>query len=344
MPLSLSKLQAFLTEKGLVVNRYFTLDGSCFFLELFSSKTAEVFLLYIPSKYEINVGHGENVHKLELIDMSESDNLPEEYGGERDENDERIVLEGKIEDTLETNYKRPISLKAVTDEESAELRAVYRQLKRLAYSVQDLKYKLGIVYKNYICAIRRDDSINCYAAKRYPRDDVRQLFVIADLETLYEKGEDLLQDVQTVRKSIYRVLEKTQYQHTQSVERFIESKKAIVSSPEISADGYEGLLAELEEMVVVMAEAEKRRDGELSQLSEVTRGGLQGDINRVHRKLQLEKELAKIADIQESISKTIFTVKEKRENVLLTVNNIMFDNTVMLDRIVKNFAKLKEFV
>ena len=55
MPLSIVKLQEFLTLKGFVANKFFIMNGYCFYLEIFCLKTADIFLLYIPSKYNIQI-------------------------------------------------------------------------------------------------------------------------------------------------------------------------------------------------------------------------------------------------------------------------------------------------
>ena len=51
MPLSLSKLEDFLSKQGFIPNKFFIMDNTCFYIELFAVKTSDIFLLYIPSKY-----------------------------------------------------------------------------------------------------------------------------------------------------------------------------------------------------------------------------------------------------------------------------------------------------
>lgn len=356
MPLSITKLQDFLTTKGFVANKYFTIDGSCFFIELFCLKTADIFLLYIPSKYDIQVRQSENVYKIKYIDMSSSDNLPDEYAGQPDNlsvenaygNTQLHLSPDKdcIEEHLESNYRHAISLNDISKDDKTDLKAIYRQLKRLKYCVQNLKYKLGIFYKNYICAIRRDDSIDCFTLKNYRRENCKQLMVIIDLETLYEKADKLIEDVQVVRQSIYHVLERNQSMHGRVIEKIIENKKDIATIPklaEIKKAKYDVMLSHLEEMIVTMSDAEKKVLEELYEINNNNEKGLQSDINRVHQKTRLEKELDKINIIRGAISKNIFILREKRDNTILSLDKIMFDNTVMFDCMVKNFAKLKDF-
>lgn len=356
MPLSFTKLNEFIISKGFIPNKYFVMDGYIFYIEIFSLKTSDIFLLYIPSKYDIEPMKTENVYKIKYIDMSNSDNITDEYAGlpnnvdiENAYGNMQIQLspdkEG-LEEHLENNYRHTISLKDISKDDTTDLKAIYRQLKRLKYCVQNLNYKLSIVYKNYICSIKRDDSLCCLTIKNYPREDSKKLFIVVDLETFYDKNDKLLEDIIIVRQSLYRVLERNQNLHGQVIDKIIQNKKDIVSIPhlnELKRIKYDSMMSQLEEMLSTMSEAEKKTMEELYALQDNSSAGIQNDINRVHHKTRLEKELDKINMIRASISKNILALREKRENSTLNIDKIMFDNTVMFDCMVKNFAKLKDF-
>lgn len=353
MPLSFSKLNEFITSKGFIPNKYFVMNGSCFYIEIFSLKTSDIFLLYIPSKYDIHIKTSENIYKIKYVDMSNSENITDEYGIKPDiENaygNMQIQLSPDrehLEEHLENNYKHAISLTDISQDDTADLKSVYRQLKRLKYCVQNLKYKLAITYKNYICSITRDDSIQCLTIKNYPRDDSKKLMVVVDLETFYEKNDKLIEDISVVRQSIYRVLERNQNLHGQVIEKIIKNKKEISSIPqltELKKNKYDTMMTKLQEMLAIMTEAEKKTAEELYRLNDNQTQDLQNDINRVHHKTRLEKELDKINTIRANISKSMLIIREKRENSTLNIDKIMFDNTIMFDSMVKNFAKLKDF-
>lgn len=355
MPLNLSKLQDLLASKGFIPNKYFVLDGTCFYIELFSIKTADIFLLYIPSKYDFVIPSSENSFKLNYINMDSVDGVPDEYAGKPDDMDIEAAYGGMnvelspdkehIADHLESNYKHPISLNEISKDDATTLRAVYRQMLRLRYCVQNIKYKLGVIYKNYICAIRRDDTVDCFAIKHHPRSDRKKLMVVVDLETLYEKNDKLLEDIHTVRDSIYRVLERNQGMHTRVIGKMIENRKDILTIPDQTAvkkTKYDTMLAQLNEMLEIMVVAERRVLDALFSLEEKSQG-LQNDISRVHEKARLEKELDKINVIKGEITKNMVALRDKREDSVLSIDKIMFDNSVMFDAMIKNFAKLKDY-
>jgi predicted DNA-binding protein YlxM (UPF0122 family) len=358
MPLSLTKLENLLSSKGFVATKFFVLDGTCFYIEVFAIKTADVFLLYIPSKYNFEVSdEHDNVYKIKYIEMSGTDNVTDEYAGKQEDFDVEDVYgntnielspdKDHIEEHLESNYRRPISLKDISDEDIVMLKAIYRQMRRFKYCVQNLKYKLGIVYKNYVCSIRRDDSIDCFIIKHFPREDSRKLMIIVDLETFYDKNEKLIDDVRVVRESIYKMLERNQGMHTRVLNKISENRKDIALIPEqveIKKRKYEAMMLQLENLLSTMISAEQKIIEELYKLDdEAQGGGIQSDISKAHHKARLDKELDKINGIKSDIAKNILFIREKRENKILSIDKISFDNTVMLDAMIKNFAKLKEF-
>lgn len=348
MPLSISKLQKLLTDRELQINNLFVLDGYLFYVELLSLKSSDTFFLYIPSKYDINVEKNDH-YKMKYIDISNSENIADEYGeNKEDDNLNILVSTGKenIEEHLKNNYKKSIPIGEISEEDTKELKAIHRQIKRLKNCVENINYKICIPYKNYICSIRRDNSIDFFTVKNFPRKNSKKLFIVIDLETLYGKNEEILKDLQTVKQSIYRVLEKNQNNHTYLLDTLMNSKGEIYNIPERQETHkikYDSLLRELELMLNIMNKAEEKETNKLKTLNEEKVDGLQNDISRVHRKSQIEKELMKIENIKNEIVKNINITREKRENTILNIDNILFDNTVMFDSMIKNFNKLRDF-
>jgi hypothetical protein len=353
MPLSLSKLDDFLISKGFYINKYFILDNSLFFVELYSPKIAETFYLYIPSKYTIEIkDKRDNMYKLKSIDIEKGENIADEYG-EIPHNIEDIynaninlLPKDGVEEQLQNNYRQDIKLKDISKDDNEFLKSLYRQLKRLRYCVQNIPYKLAIQYKNYILPIRRDDTIDIYSIKNFSRDTNKKIYIIIDLETLYEKNENICDDIKTVKESIYRVLERNQANHGKMIEKIIENKKDILNIPILAQqkkNHYDNLLNKLNVLLKSIQESEKTNLDKIVIINQNIGNGLNNDINRVHEKAKLEKERENINEIKNNIISMINLVRQKKENSILVIDKIMFDNTVMFDTMVNNFAKLKDY-
>ena len=364
MPLSIEKLEKLLSTKGFIPSRYFVMHGLCVYIEIVSISDADMFLLYIPSKYKFTVKKALNsVNKIKYLDIDETeDNTADDYAGEPDdhsvENTYREIDVGispnvkgdNIAPYLEENYKRTITLKDISDEDSKEIRDIVRQLKRLRFCVQNVKYKIAIIYKNFLCAIKRDDTIECYVIKKYPEKNYKKLYVTTDLEMLYEKMDSLMLNMNTIRKGLYHILDKNHFTHTRTLQRLIEEKNDIMRFSDrsyVKKMEYEKYLKEAVEMLEAIKVSEKEKLAHIYELNEKYRDpglrtGLHNDIDRTHQLSNLEGELADIQKIKEDIVKTIFDLKAKRENTMLMVDKIMFDNNVMIECVIRNFAKLEK--
>ena len=73
-----------------------------------------------------------------------------------------------------------------------------------------------------------------------------------------------------------------------------------------------------------------------------SKGGLQYDIKYSHEIKRLDNELNHVQHIKKKISEKIQMTQNQEEHLSLIIDKILFDNTVMLDKIFKNLEVLAE--
>jgi hypothetical protein len=360
MSLSLQKLEKILFKYDLTIQKIYTMDDKCIYLELLSVNTAELCLLYIPSKYEITVSRGDNVMSMKYIEVNSDGTIPDNYAGEPDGNElekkyGQIDLDLNItnnpdnmEEHLEENYNSTLSLKDISKKDLTELRDIFRQLKRLGYSVQNLGYKLCIVYKNYLCCICRDDSFEGYLIPYLRGNKQRKMFVSVDLETLYKKFNSVGIDIITIRQGIQQILNKNQNKHTHNLnhmlayrDNFKEHSDNILVKKEQETTNLETLEALLSNLI----KAEKLNMDDIEGINkkysnDASVKGLHTDIQKSHELSKKQEELTRIKSLKQEIITNILKVKNNLDNISLKIDKICFDNTVMLDAIIKNFKLL----
>lgn len=363
MPLSINKLEKLLSRKGLLLKKFFVMHGLVVYLEVLSITNADSFMLYIPSKYEISIESGGNIYKTTYINISEDGHIPDEYAGELDNFDlekqyEEIDInlstdnigDRDISRHLEENYNHPISLKDINKNDTSQLREVFRQLRRLKFCIKNLKYKLCIMFKNYLCCIRRDDTFEGFFIHHLRGPPELKLMVSLDLETLYEKFDSVSVDIKTVREGVYRVLDKNQSKHIRNLQKMLEQKNDLTTFSDVILKKkiqYIEYLASLEQLLSDLGNSEKKNVEKLLEIeerysAESSLKGLQSDIEKVHQVAKYEAELSKINVVKQELITNILIVKAKHEDLSLKVDKICFDNTVMIDAIIKNFVVLSE--
>ncbi len=374
MPLSIQKLDDLFLTKGFIPKRYFKLHNLCVFIEVISSKSADTFMISLPSKYKfdlsgnVDLRSDADIFRLKAVSTEERDDITDEYAGSPDNIDlEKKYAEVEMDTTLPfknrglkqvsmaerliETYKRPISLKDLEKQDTLDVKDIFRQLKRLRYCVQSIRYKLIIIFKSYLCVLNLDDSIECFYIRNFSQSqNNRNLLVTCDLELMYEKIDSIEDDIRHVMNGIYKVLDKNQLAHSKNLQLLLEKRSdAAVSSEFIyrKKEGMKTYMTSFENLLSSTVGSEKKVLEKLAQLrerreQEASTKGLYSDIEYSHEKKRIEDELAKIRRVKGEIMENIIKVKERLENICLTVDKILFDNIVMLDTIFENFDQLGE--
>uniref|UniRef100_A0A6C0LUH7 Uncharacterized protein n=1 Tax=viral metagenome TaxID=1070528 RepID=A0A6C0LUH7_9ZZZZ len=359
MSLSINKLEKMLRNMGILPKKYFTIASMCVYIECLILETADVILVYIPSKYEIHSPSSGSIFKLSPLEVNNDGTIPGEYG-EYDDYEENIYEQvnleidnngEKIENQLETGYNQQLSLKDLGGKDLRQLREIFRQLKRLGLCVQSIKYKLCITFKNYLSCIRRDDSFEGFVINGPQSNSQRKIRISIDLESLYTKRTSLASDVKTVRNGIYKVLNKNQIRHTDNIKKILDCKTSFITSStklSVKKEKYTKYLSRLNKMLhlLQLSETKEKRNIETVNQSYVSNTGVKGlqmDIEKSHR---VSKHNDKIRDInitRQDVIRYTLEIKGELEDLSLHIDKICFDNIVMLDAIARNFNDMSEF-
>lgn len=365
--LSFKKLENLILSKGFIIDTIFIIDGYITYLEVSSLKNVENFILYIPTNYDIKVDDNiSNVYKIKNIEINEQGEFvknciedPDNVDIENNYNE--IDLEFKpeyesqnsLEDHLKDNYNRPINLKDHKKEDINQCKYIFNQLSRLKFCTQNLKYKLTILYKNYLCCIKRDDTLTCFMIKgNYNFSDSKKLFVTLDLEILFKDNEKkILNDIRTIRESIYKILNNNQSKHIKILSDMIsEINKVNLYSENILAKSkkYDEYINKLQSLFDNNQKAEENIILKLASIkeeySDPNKSGLRYDIEKSHLVSKHEKELDDIENNRNKIIKNITDIKLTNENIILEVDKILFDNIIMINSIINNMQKLSKII
>ena len=328
-----------------------------------SFKSIENFILYIPTNYDIKIDENtENVYKIKSIEIDENGETIKKCVDDIDDADiekdyNEIDLdynaETNLEEHLKDNYNRPVALKNNKKEDSNQCKYILNQLSRLRLCVQNLKYKLSIIYKNYLCCIKRDDSLVCFLIKGdYNSTDNKKLFITLDLEILFKENENKISnDVKTIRQSIYKILNNNQIKHSKILnDMIVELNKINLHSENVLSKSkkYEEYIIKLELLFNNNQEAEKNVNSKLlsiqEEYSDPNKKGLHYDIERSHLISKHEKELDDINENRKKIIKNINDIKLSKENMILEVDKILFDNSIMINAVITNIQKLSKII
>lgn len=337
-----------------MIVQIYTINKLCVYLELFIASTGDTAMLYIPSKYDIPCNDNIPSQKIKYIDITESGSIIEDSTEEADTDKiyENVILtldsQRDISDQIASSYKKDISLSQTTSDNSIEIKEIFRQLKRLRLCVENIRYKICIFYKSFICCIRRDDSLECFQTvetnNSHNSHDLR-FAVTLDLELFYDKIDNIVLDIKTVRHGIYSVLDKSQRQQTAYSKKMLEIKVAQSSKENEVIHRIQKLDRQIDEVETLLNDLNNTSRNipheALEQETQLnTNGnnlGIYGDIEKTKIQTQATQKLAQVKNLQQDTMKLLYTIKAKREDLALRLDRIGFDNIVILNSLSKNF-------
>ena len=358
MTLSLTKLSKILKNNGFIPKKYFLIEKYCVYIEVFSMSNTDNFLVYIPSKYDLKFIDEGEFYDIKTIDVPENGDIPVEYAGEIDKEKiqeayDDVELELSLDEKdgvdltekLNENYTMVSSILVGTEQDKNRLREIFRQLKRLKFCVQNLKYKICILYKNYMCCIRRDNTFEAFIAKDLNGGSDMKLMVTIDMETLIKNINSVSQDIKTVREGVYKILVKNQLKHIKVLEKMLDYK-SILSENFVNIKNkqnkYNYYISQLEIMFKTIETHENciLEKIDESNLKYSENKSLHIDIERAHIIGKLEDEMKQLSIVKQEVMKNIIFIKSKLEN---TSKDKVCGFVVMIDAITRNFDTFSKF-
>lgn len=362
MRISFNKIERLLTKNKLLVRNLYVINKQLVYLEVLNIKNSEIFLVYIPSKYEIFINY-RNVYNLTYIDeLTEDGNIPINYSIEYDNIDmeksyEEVEISrdynDNIEKNLEDKYNRPLSLQNANKKDVREVRSIFRQLKRLRFCIKNLKYRLCIIYKYYMCCIKNENDFEGYIINKMDNIiDSKKMIITIDIETFLSNIKIISLDVLDVRNGIYDVLKNNQ-------EKLISKLNKIFPSDNINYTNltqkllniqteYSVRINELEELLKNIHDKNKHNIDRIKEINDKYKKknsgpsvkSLYNEAERIRLVEKHENEINEINQLKKELIGNILLLKTNYDNKVLEIDSIVFDNIIMLDTIFSNIKKL----
>lgn len=360
MPLSLTKFEDFIDKKGILIKNVYTMNKEVVYLELFDINHAEYFLIYIPSKYVMKSDNRSNTYKLKYLEINETEEdflkkEKEKLKLEKDYDNIDLIpdkdINEDLEEVLKNNYNRPVFLEDLNVEDKDNVKDLYYQLSRLKLCVQNIKYKICLSYRNYLCCIKRDNDMESYCIKHFPKIKERKLYICTDLENFYSKFNNVSNDIYTVKQGIYKIINQNQERNTRVLNLILDQKNTLTTNFEIikkKKTDIDTHLKNLEELLNRTINSEKECIDKILKINDkyenMTNRDLNTDIQRSHEISIENKKLEQIIKIKDELIKELNILKTKKQNMILLVDKILFDSSIMLNTINNNLINLTKLI
>jgi hypothetical protein len=361
--LSIEKLQYFTQNNGYEIHKIFVKDSRCFLVELMSIHTIDYILLYIPDKYKFELPPELTTYSVHEVqpnisktdDIDEYTHISESLVQSSYSHMEAIISlptdkrsNIPMSEHLDESYKKNVILDDINGNDNITSKNIYRQLRRLKYCIKGMPYKLGIMNAPYIGILNNQDIISMYCCDMLKRKNKQQkLYIVIDFKMFYDKINTVEEECSQIFKGIYTVLNNNQKMHATNIKHIMDRRDNILNQSTFLQNckkKYSHYIDQYTELLEELYSYEKSKDHNLNQLKSIVNqsNNLHHDMKRSHQKTKIEKEIREMKRTRGELIKTIQDVKTKNENLTLSIDTILFDNIVMLDKIFKNFDELNK--
>jgi hypothetical protein len=262
-----------------------------------------------------------------MDDYSKSSNVPD-----MSSIDEKSVNTYK---ELTKKYQKNISLEG--DDEPVS-RKIKRQIERLRIPFARLSYDIALQTGKYICTSFGED-LSMFSIKNYQSPKLKMFMYLITIKELIEKVDEIQQEIGVIRTQFYDIINKVSVSNFDDISfeindytsfmKRISTKKTEYMS---SISDYQLLYENIIEKENILVKDYKDR---LTSNDGIKRSAIEAEAQRKYEIIYKSRK--------ETIERGI-DLLQRYHRKLFILEEVSFDNNIMMIRVRKNFERLKELV
>lgn len=348
---SIENLTSYLDSKQFRIIQLYSINGSCSFIRVVCGDTGDDLVISIPFKYPMKSDKA-----IELVQFTDTE-VDDRFVGSRDVKesyneikisgleDDNLYLDPKEADRLLEQYQAIDIDSESTDTLKDNIVAYKRQLDRLKFCTNNIKYKLCIVTPSSFCTITRQNGIECFAVKRGrpQKNEDKDLCIVIDLENFYDKVDNIHSDITRVYKNLYDILGRAHLKQTTvlsaRVRQYQQLSTTLIEKYK-KKEKYEKSITSLNEVLSKIGKQESTLRKQLKELTNEKGGSLSLSTNKSFRIKSIEDDHDKLLKFKEDSIKLLTDIKSEYNNFVLDFDYSLFDSIRLFNQITSNFVKI----
>lgn len=334
MSIDFKKLKSIFSKYDITPFEFFTLDGECAIIKCFLNRNAEFLMIYVPSKFRFTISKNEVDKLYALEDIDEDSASSDDYTKTDALPDIKTIDENDSSDRYK-NYD--VSMMIDQNREPLE-RKLKRQVERLRLPFTKINCDIAVHYSKLLCMVF-DGENTMFSIKGY-RDKKRQFLYLINLKDFIDKIEELHDEIGKYQYQFYQILQKASLSNLESISDQIDQYPSILQTINGKYKDFNRSLNEYRELYKQIKEDE-------SDILKTFKQKISQEPDRVRKSL-LESELQKKIDQiyrtkEESVTNGLI-ILEKFQKFHLILEEVSYDNSVMISRVKNNFELLKTVI
>lgn len=336
MSIDFKKLKTLLETHQITPLEYFCMDNECTLIKCFFNKNGEFLLIYIPSKFRftIKAENNEKIYEIEDADettenddYSKNDKVPDMSMIEEDSNSNSYK-------ELSKKYEKNISLEG--DDEPVS-RKIKRQIGRVKIPFARLSYDVALQNGKWMCASFGDD-ISLFTIKGYPTANRCFLFLTI-LTDFIEKVETMTDRLFIIKEQFYQIIKNVSLSNLDTVKDDIDNYPTVIKSILSKNDKYQKVT---QEYSVLYKQTKENEDSVIKKFKEKI-SKEQGIVKSTSESAFQKQYATLLKTCNDVVAKGVDSAHRFQKNILI-LEEVSFDNVIMLIRVKKNFELFKEIL
>lgn len=323
--IDLNKLKHKLDKSNILILEYYLIEDKCAMIKAYMYDINQFLIIYIPTKIRSEIKIKKDVYELKTLDNV----LDEEEYANYDELNINYVNNKEIDSykKLSEKYNKKISLNGDGTEKYEK--RITRQIKRLNIPFSKLDYTIGIQNKK-ILALNFEE-INLFYIKNFSKDIKCYMYII-NIKDLIDNITDVHYEIDNINRQFFKIISDIMETNLTELgyQIYIEKYKKRNLEYFNYKDGFKIIIDKINDEE--KNEIKKYKNLFLSETSQIRKNTLENE----YENLIMSFFNKKMENIYSMIDKTyIFQI------FFLLLEEISFDNFIMIKRTNLNFDKLK---
>jgi hypothetical protein len=350
---TIEKLIEFISKDNKPIQLY-SEDGLYKFIEIMSEDIGEKILIYIPSKYPIL--NSVKYPSLQLTSISEEETFKHPSSKQLREYSEIKLDNETIEEQLldKDEADRLVGYQDIDIDDKEKIKMFiqisHSQLERFSLCTKRIKYKFGIVSKQVLSIINRHNDINHFLITdelKFKSENVskmnendRELCVIVDLESYYNKISSFSSDIRKIYVNLYTILNKVHSKELSELNNKLSLFNPLVSEAINKYKKHQDYLAILNKTTNKISLINKKIKEVDENIPKVKYNDTSNEASKSFQLEKLTKEGENLRVIRSKSIKLYTDIKNTYNNGMLNFDSALMNSLLSLDDLINNFTFL----
>jgi hypothetical protein len=199
-----------------------------------------------------------------------------------------------------------------------------------------LPYDISTQNNKYI-GVSFGDSISIYQIKNYTTKNQKQIMYLSNISDLIENIEEVNDNIQLIKKQFYDILKNVSIFNFNTISSENKKYEDISQNISIKKDDYNKSIEEYKKLYQTIKQKE---DVILNNYQKMLK--TEDALKRTSLESKYQKEMNDLFYTKNDIIKKGIVLISKYHKIILITEEVSFDNSVMIERVNKNFELLKE--